>query len=160
MNKFCFAFVLILFVMDGFSQIRQGQAAPDLSLPDANGNMIHLADLKGKVVLIDFWASWCGPCRKNNPHLVKLYNKYHPKGLEIFGVSIDDNETQWKEAIQRDQLNWIQVNDSKGWDAPSALAYHVDAIPASFLVDKNGIVQEINLVSWALEMEVKSLLKK
>jgi len=143
-----------------FSQIKPGQQAPELSLPDVDGKVIHLSDLKGKIVLIDFWASWCGPCRKNNPHLVKLYNKYHSKGLEILGVSIDDHETNWKNAIRHDKLTWIQVNDNKGWDAPSALVYGVEAIPASFLIDKNGVVWKIDLVGLNLEREIKSLLKQ
>ena len=90
MNRICFTLFLMIFSLNLFSQMRTGQAAAELSLPDLNGKMVSLSDLKGKVVLIDFWASWCGPCRHNNPRLVKLYNKYHDKGLEIYGVSLDE----------------------------------------------------------------------
>lgn len=145
--------------MSGFSQVRPGQQAPELTLPDRSSNMIHLSDLKGKVVLIDFWASWCGPCRKNNPHLVRLYNKYHNRGLEILGVSIDIDEDAWKEAIRHDKLEWLQVIDKKGWDAASTLVYGVDAIPASFLVDKNGVIQKTDLSPGNLESEIRALLK-
>ncbi len=124
-----------------------------------NGNLIRLSDLKGKVVLIDFWASWCGPCRKNNPHLVKLYHKYHGKGLEIFGVSLDDDHQSWKEAVSHDRMEWIQVIDDKGWDASSALAYGVEMIPSSFLIDRDGVIRKVNAEGWPLEAEIKALLK-
>jgi peroxiredoxin len=143
----------------GSAQIRIGQPAPDLTLPDANGHPVQLSSLKGSLVLIDFWASWCGPCRHNHPHLVKLYHKYHPKGLQILGVSVDENPDAWRAAIEQDRLTWLQVNDNKGWNAPTATAYGVNEIPASFLVDKDGIVQGINLVGWGLESKIKSLLK-
>jgi peroxiredoxin len=159
--KFILSLILLTgFGMSGFSQPRTGQQAPELTLPDVNGDSIHLSGLQGKVVLIDFWASWCTPCRKNNPHLVALYKKYHEKGLEILGVSLDDKHENWTDAIQHDKLGWIQVNDNKGWDAKSALIYGVDAIPASFLVDKNGIVQKTNPEGWELESEIRHLLKK
>jgi peroxiredoxin len=138
---------------------RAGQLAPGVSLPGMDGKMVRLADLKGTVVLIDFWASWCGPCRRNNPHLVKLYKKYHEKGLEILGVSLDENGQDWKGAVQQDGLGWLQVNDNKGWNAASAAIYGVDAIPASFLIGKDGVVRGVDLVGWELESEIKRLLK-
>ena len=145
--------------MPVFAQIKVGQPAPELSLPDLQGNRVSLSALKGKLVLIDFWASWCGPCRQNNPHLVRLYRKYHDKGLEIYGISIDDNPEAWKKAVSQDKLTWIQVNDIKGWDAPSAILYGVDAIPASCLIDREGVVRKINAVGWDLESEIKKCLK-
>ena len=136
-----------------------GQPAPEVSLPGMDGKMLRLADLKGSVVLIDFWASWCGPCRRNNPHLVKLYKKYHGKGLEILGVSLDENGQDWRGAVQQDGLGWLQVNDNKGWSAASAASYGVDAIPVSFLVGKDGVVRGVDLVGWELESAIKRLLK-
>jgi peroxiredoxin len=146
--------------MTGFSQVKSGHSATEISLPDSSGNIVRLSDLKGKVVLVDFWASWCGPCRNNNPHLTRLYNKYHPEGLQILGVSIDNDQESWRKAILQDKLQWIQVNDNKGWDGPAATNYEVNAIPASFLVDKEGVVRKIGLMGRALESEIKFLLKK
>ena len=152
-------FTLVM-AMEANSQIKPGQLAPELSLPDTHGDQVQLSQLRGKVVLIDFWASWCGPCRRNNPNLVRLYKKYHDMGLEIYGISIDDNEEHWKEAVRVDKMDWIQVNDDKGWDASSVNAYGINAIPASFLVDKQGIIRQMDLSGRHLEIEVKSLLKK
>jgi peroxiredoxin len=146
--------------MTGFSQTKSGHSASDISLPDSSGNIVHLSDLKGKVVLVDFWASWCGPCRNNNPRLVRLYNKYRNQGLQILGVSIDNNSEAWRKAVQQDKLEWIQVNDSKGWDGPAAITYDVNAIPASFLIDKEGILRKTGLMGRSLEFEIRSLLKK
>ncbi len=156
---FLFAF-LTMAAWGASAQIKVGQPAPNLSLPDGNGKTVQLSSLKGSVVLIDFWASWCGPCRANNPHLVKLYGKYHDKGLEILGISLDNNSDAWKAAIGQDGITWRQVIDIKGWDAASAATYGVNSIPASFLVDKEGIVKAINLVGWQLESKIKTLLKK
>ncbi len=159
MNKLLLSFFLLSFNMNLFSQMRPGQTAAELTLPDQTGKMISLSELKGKVVLVDFWASWCGPCRHNNPKLVKLYNKYHEKGLEIYGVSLDEDVKSWKTAVHHDRLSWIQVIDDKGWEASSASAYGVDMIPSSFLIDKQGMIRRMNLEGSELESSVKDLLK-
>ena len=159
MNRICFTLFLMVSSLNLFSQMRPGQTAADLSLPDLNGKSVSLSELKGKVVLIDFWASWCGPCRRNNPHLVKLYNKYHEKGLEIYGVSLDEDMEDWKNAVHHDKINWIQVIDDKGWQSPAASLYGVDMIPSSFLLDRQGIVRTINAEGPDLESSIKDLLK-
>jgi len=159
MNRICFILFFMVLRLNLFSQMIPGQTAADLSLPDLNGKIVTLSDLKGKVVLIDFWASWCGPCRHNNPRLVKLYNKYHNKGLEIYGVSLDEDADSWKKAVHHDKLIWIQVIDDKGWEATSASAYNVDMIPSSFLIDKQGIIRTINAEGPDLERSVRDLLK-
>jgi peroxiredoxin len=159
MNRICFTLFLMGISFNLFSQMRPGQTAANLSLPDMNGKTISLSDLKGKVVLIDFWASWCGPCRHNNPHLVRLYNKYHSKGLEIYGVSLDEEIDSWKKAVRHDRLTWIQVIDDKGWESSSASLYGVDMIPSSFLVDRQGVIRTINAEGPELETSVRDLLK-
>jgi peroxiredoxin len=159
MNRFFFTVSLMVISLNLFSQMKPGQNAVELSLPDMNGKMVSLSELKGKVVLIDFWASWCGPCRHNNPKLVKLYNKYHGRGLEIYGISLDEDPNSWIRAVHHDRLNWIQVIDDKGWEASSANAYGVDMIPSSFLIDQQGVIQTINEEGPELEKSIKNLLK-
>jgi peroxiredoxin len=160
MRTILFAFLLLTASSIAFSQAKKGKPAPEISLPGLDGKVINLSDLKGKIVLIDFWASWCGPCRRNNPNLVKMYKKYHDKGFEIYGISIDSNAANWKQAVVQDQLPWIQVNDNKGWYAPSAITYDVNAIPSSYLVDKDGVIRLIDFEEKAIESKLKSLLKK
>lgn len=159
MNRIRFTLFLMLVSLNLFSQMIPGKTAADLTLPDMNGKNVTLSELKGKVVLIDFWASWCGPCRHNNPKLVKLYNKYHDKGFEIYGVSLDDNENSWKKAVHQDKLSWIQVIDENGWESSSARIYGVDMIPSSFLIDRQGIIRTINAEGPDLESNVRDLLK-
>ena len=130
----------------------------DFSLPDIKGDSLRLSSMKGKVFLLDFWASWCVPCRFSNKHLVKLYEKYKGKGFEIVGVSLDDNRNAWKKAVGKDKITWLQINDSKGWDAMSAAKWQVDAIPASFLIDRDGNVVSINAEKQELENKIRQLL--
>lgn len=139
--------------------IKTGMPAPEINLPGLADTTISLSSLKGKVVLIDFWASWCLPCRKNNPELVKVYSAFRNKGFEIYGVSIDQKKNDWKDAISKDQLSWLQVVDQKGWYAQSTYDYGLEGIPASFLLDKNGVVQGINLSGKELTRKINALLK-
>jgi thiol-disulfide isomerase/thioredoxin len=146
---------------------RPQQVAPNISdprldfaLPDANGNSVQLSSMKGKVFLLDFWASWCVPCRFFNKELVKIYSKYKGKGFEILGVSIDDSKKDWKRAVSKDKITWMQINDTNGWDAVAAIKWGVDAIPESFLIDANGNVVVVNPEKKDLEAKLKELLGK
>lgn len=113
----------------------------------------------GKITIIDFWASWCGPCRQENPNVVAVYNQYHSKGLNIIGVSLDTNPTRWKEAIAKDKLTWTQISNLQGWEDPIAKAYGVEGIPATFLLDENGIIIGKDLRGDQLKAKIASLLK-
>ena len=117
----------------------EGSVAPELEFNDPEGKTRKLSDLRGKVVLIDFWASWCGPCRRENPHVVSMYQKYHDKGFEVFSVSLDKDANAWKAAIAKDGLVWPNhVSDLKGWGSAAAKLYGVSSIPCTFLLDREG----------------------
>jgi peroxiredoxin len=135
-----------------------GQAAPDITLPSPDGKNVSLSSLRGKYVLIDFWASWCGPCRQENPNVVRMYNKYKDKGFEIFGVSLDESRDKWLKAIAMDKLTWPHVSDLKGWSSAAAQAYNIQAIPQTLLLDKEGKIIAKNLRGKALEDKLASLL--
>ena len=115
-----------------------GALAPDFTMNDTEGKPVQLSSLKGKIVLVDFWASWCGPCRQENPNVVKLYQQYHSKGFEILGVSLDKTKEDWLKGIKDDNLTWIHVSDLQFWQNAAARLYSVNAIPQSFLLDKDG----------------------
>ena len=119
--------------------------AQDFTQPDVNGNPVSLSQFKGKYVLVDFWASWCGPCRKDNPNVVKAYNAFKDKNFTILGVSLDQNKDAWQKAIQQDGLTWTQVSDLKFWDNAAAALYGVQAIPYNVLVDPAGNIIAENL---------------
>jgi len=150
----------VLFQISVKAQPRQGQPADEVALPSVNGDTIRLSSLKGKVVLLDFWASWCGPCRVSNKNLVKLYAKYKASGFEILGVSLDDEAAKWKTAIRQDKITWLQVNDAGGWEARIAQAWGISAIPTSYLIDKDGKLLAMDLEGKELEKTLKYLLDK
>ena len=136
-----------------------GQFAPEISLPTPNGKEIALSSLKGKLVLIDFWASWCGPCRKEMPNVIKIYSKFKNKGFEIYGVSLDQDKEKWMEAITKDGINWPQVSDLKYWDNVAARIYNVQGIPYTVLIDKDGKIIAKNLRGQELEKKIAEVLK-
>lgn len=138
-----------------------GEEAPLISLAGVDGKVIHLKSLRGKVVLLDFWASWCGPCRQENPNVVRAYNTYKSKGFTVYSVSLDDNKEKWQAAIAKDGLVWPNhVSDLKGWKSSAAALYNVKGIPATFLLDKKGVVVATNLRGEALEQKLKELLNE
>ncbi|HOK39248.1 MAG: TlpA disulfide reductase family protein [Bacteroidales bacterium] len=162
-------FIVLFFVfsMSGFSQkigTEIGDIAPEIKLTSPNGDSIALSSLRGKVVLIDFWASWCGPCRKENPFVVSAYQKYKDKrfsvgnGFTVFGVSLDKNKESWIKGIEDDKLTWYHVSDLKQWDCDIAKVYGVRGIPSNFLIDKNGVIIAKNLRGEKLEATLESLL--
>ncbi|NNL16908.1 MAG: TlpA family protein disulfide reductase, partial [Flavobacteriaceae bacterium] len=141
-----------------------GAIAPDFTAPNPDGKEITLSKIKGNVTIIDFWAAWCGPCRRENPNLVKVYKKYHEKGLEIIGVSLDgsnrqkDAKNDWLNAIEKDGLTWHQVSNLNYFNGPVAKKYNIQAIPAMFVLDNNGKIIAKNLRGAALEQKISELL--
>lgn len=131
----------------------------DFTVVDMKGDSIKLSSMKGKVFLLDFWASWCGPCRYANKQLVKYYSKYKSKGFEILSVSLDDEEKDWRKAVAKDKITWMQGFDRGGWDSFAAQKWQVDALPSSFLINKDGDVVGINLEKDELEKKIKELLE-
>lgn len=131
---------------------------PVFEQADTSGKIIKLSDFRGSYVLVDFWASWCGPCRKENPNLVNAYNQYHSKGFNIIGLSLDDKKAPWLKAIEQDSLTWTHVSDLKGWKNAVAVAYGVNVVPTSFLIDKEGKIIAKNLRGEALEAKLSELL--
>lgn len=136
-----------------------GKEAPDIKLQSPEGSEIALSSLRGKIVLIDFWSSWCKPCRRENPNVVKVYNEYKNKGFDIYSVSLDNNKQKWLDAIEQDNLTWkSHVSDLGGWGSSAAALYNVKSIPQTFLVDKEGKIIAKNLRGAALETKLAELL--
>lgn len=136
-----------------------GALAPEISFPTPEGQALALSSLKGKYVIVDFWASWCKPCRAESPAMVKLYDKYHSKGLEIFSVSLDEKKESWMEAIKSDNLHWNHVSDLGGWQSAAAKSYGITSIPQTYLLDKEGKIIAKGLRSEGLAAKLETLIK-
>lgn len=160
--------ILIFLAIDGLGQnLKVGDKAPEITMKDIHGKELKLSSLKGKVVLIDFWASWCGPCRKENPEIVKTYQEYKDKafkngdGFTVFSVSLDSKQAAWEKAVTTDNLTWdYHVSDLKGWDNKAARLYHISSIPQSYLIDGDGNIIAVNPRGGALEKELRKIRKK
>jgi peroxiredoxin len=137
-----------------------GKVIPDFQQADPNGKMVSIQSFRGQYVLIDFWASWCGPCRQENPNVVKAYNRFKDKGFTVLGISLDKSKEPWLEAVRKDKLTWTQVSDLKFWSNAVAQQFGINSIPQNFLIDPNGIVIDKNLRGAALEDRLEQLFGK
>ena len=140
--------------------VQPGKVAPDFTQNDSTGKPVSLNSFKGKVVLIDFWASWCGPCRAENPNVVKAFKKFSPKGFTVLGVSFDTDKGKWLAAITKDGLTWTHVSDLSGWDNAAGKIYGIMSIPANFLIDKEGKIIATGLRGDALDKKLEEILGK
>ncbi len=145
-------------LIDLYSSVAVGEMAPEISQITPEGNSLSLTSLRGKYVLVDFWASWCGPCRRENPKLVKAFENYTGKGFTVFGVSYDTKKENWIKAIKADNLHWNQVSDLQGWKNSSSDQYGIKAIPSNILLDKDGRIVAKNLFGKKLEEKLAELL--
>jgi len=149
--------------IDEVSSLRKiaiGQPAPEIALPNTEGQVVKLSSMKGKYVLVDFWAKWCGPCRQENPNVVRAYHKYKDKGFTVFGVSLDRSKEDWLKAIQDDGLTWTHVSDLKYFQSEAARTYNITGIPFSILLDPNGVIIAKNLRGPALDSKLEEIFSK
>jgi thiol-disulfide isomerase/thioredoxin len=161
LQKLLHIFPVLLFCYTVNAQLPNiSDSRVQLKLPTVKGDSLSLVSLKGKVILLDFWASWCGPCRYSNKQLVKLYAKYKAKGFEILGVSMDEEKGDWKKAIAKDKITWLQVNESGGHGNRTARDWNIFQLPTSYLINKKGDVVSIDLEGKELEESVKKLLEE
>ena len=158
MKKSILVFIILVVSLAGWAQLKIGDAVPEIELPNTVDSIVKLSSLYGKVVLIDFWASWCAPCRAANPYIQKLYKKYKAQGFEVFAVSLDVKKEAWLKAIKRDKLTYIQVTDNTGWYSKVAERFYIDQLPTNFLIDKSGKIIAINIEGKELFDAVKKAL--
>ena len=159
MRSILFLLMIVLFNQPLKAQLKIGGTVPGISLAGTGDSLINLSSLDGKVVLIDFWASWCAPCRAANPYIQRLYKKYKGDGFEVFAVSLDVKKEAWLKAIKKDKLTYTQVIDPDGWRSKVAEQYFVDQLPTNFLLDRDGKIVAINIEGKEPFDKVKSLVK-
>ena len=144
MKTFIIALVFTISFFQLAAQPKIGTVAPEINLTEKGGSTIPLSSLRGKVVLVDFWASWCRPCRNSNHAILPIYNRYKEKGFEVYGISLDQDATAWQKAIAADHISWLQFNEKGGGETPTAAAWKIELLPTSFLIDKKGVIISID----------------
>ena len=146
-------------IIKQLENVQIGKVAPEFSLPDTAGGSVSLSDFRGKYVLLDFWASWCPPCRRENPNVVKAFNEYKDKNFTIVGISLDKDKSKWMKAIADDNLAWTHLSDLKYWDSEIPALYGVRGIPANVLLDPDGVIVAKNITGEDLHKKLKEVIK-
>lgn len=146
-------------IIKQLENVQIGKVAPEFSLPDTAGVSVSLSDFRGKYVLLDFWASWCPPCRRENPNVVKAFNEYKDKNFMIVGISLDKDKSKWMKAIADDNLAWTHLSDLKYWDSEIPALYGVRGIPANLLLDPDGVIVAKNITGEDLHKKLKEVIK-
>jgi Peroxiredoxin len=159
MKNLFFALALVIISFSVKAQLRIGDAVPEIELPNKADSLIKLSSFAGKVVLVDFWASWCAPCRDANPYIQKLYKKYKANGFEVFAVSLDVKKEAWVKAVKQDKLSYTGVIDNAAWNSKVAERFFVDQLPTNFLLDRTGKIVAINIEGKEMFDAVKKLVE-